>query len=173
MLTLTPLWANIWSNISIGEGGGSPLQCSCLENPRDGGAWWAAVYGVAQSRTRLKWLSSSTNISINICLSLDAEKPILLENILIASVPSSPCLNCRGVPATHRCSPNLPALQSQITYSSVCPVLGATCWSPTPAARDSTCKDGRCRQVRQPLNFLLDCLFIPSLRFSFILLQKH
>ena len=36
-----------------------PLQCSCLENPRDGGAWWAAVYGVAQSRTRLKWLSSS------------------------------------------------------------------------------------------------------------------
>ena len=39
---------------------GNPLQCSCLENPRDGGAWWAAVYGVAQSWTRLKWLSSST-----------------------------------------------------------------------------------------------------------------
>ena len=38
----------------IGEGGGDPLQCSCLENPRDGGAWWAAVYGVAQSRPRLK-----------------------------------------------------------------------------------------------------------------------
>ena len=37
-----------------GEGSGNPLQCSCLENPRDGGAWWAAVYGVAQSRTRLK-----------------------------------------------------------------------------------------------------------------------
>ena len=34
-----------------GEGNGNPLQCSCLENPRDGGAWWAAVYGVAQSRT--------------------------------------------------------------------------------------------------------------------------
>ena len=43
----------------IGEGNGNPLQCSCLENPRDGGAWWAAVYGVAQSRTRLKQLSSS------------------------------------------------------------------------------------------------------------------
>ena len=43
----------------IGEGNGKPLQCSCLENPRDGEAWWAAVYGVAQSRTRLKWLSSS------------------------------------------------------------------------------------------------------------------
>ena len=38
----------------IGEGNGNPLQCSCLEDPRDGGAWWAAVYGVAQSRTRLK-----------------------------------------------------------------------------------------------------------------------
>ena len=43
----------------IGEGNGNPLQCSCLENPRDSGAWWAAVYGVAQSRTRLKRLSSS------------------------------------------------------------------------------------------------------------------
>ena len=42
----------------IGEGNGNPLQCSCLENPRDGGAWWAAVYGVTQSRTRLTWLSS-------------------------------------------------------------------------------------------------------------------
>ena len=38
----------------IGEGNGNPLQCSCLENPRDGGGWWAAVYGVAQSQTRLK-----------------------------------------------------------------------------------------------------------------------
>ena len=45
----------------IREGNGNPLQCSCLENPRDGGAWWAAVYGVAQSQTRLKWLSSSSN----------------------------------------------------------------------------------------------------------------
>ena len=45
----------------IGEGNGNPLQCSCLENPRDGGAWWAAVYGVAQSRTRRKRLSSSSS----------------------------------------------------------------------------------------------------------------
>ena len=44
----------------IGEGNGNPLQCSCLENPRDRGAWWAAIYGVTQSRTRLKWLSSNT-----------------------------------------------------------------------------------------------------------------
>ena len=47
----------------IGEGNGNPLQCSGLENPRVGGAWWAAVYGVAQSRTRLKRLSSSSSSS--------------------------------------------------------------------------------------------------------------
>ena len=47
----------------IEEGNGNPLQCSCLENPRDRGAWWAAVYRVAQSRTRLKWLSSSSSSS--------------------------------------------------------------------------------------------------------------
>ena len=47
----------------IGEGNGNSLQCSCLENPRDGGAWWATVYGVAQSWTRLKWLGSSSSSS--------------------------------------------------------------------------------------------------------------
>ena len=45
----------------FGEGNGNPLQRSCLENPRDCGAWWAAVYGVAQSRTQLKRLSSSSS----------------------------------------------------------------------------------------------------------------
>ena len=48
-----------FSRSCFGEGNGNPLQCSCLENPRDGGAWWAAVYGVAQSWTRLKRRSSS------------------------------------------------------------------------------------------------------------------
>ena len=47
----------------IGEGHGNPLQCSCLENPRDGGAWWAAVYGL-HSRTRLKRLSSSKDLGL-------------------------------------------------------------------------------------------------------------
>ena len=50
-----------FSLLCIGEGNGNPLQCSCLENPRDGGAWWAAIYGVAQSQTRLKQLSSSSS----------------------------------------------------------------------------------------------------------------
>ena len=50
----------------IREGNGNPLQCSCLENPRDGGAWWAAVYGVAQSWTRLKRLSSSISAGVEL-----------------------------------------------------------------------------------------------------------
>ena len=49
----------------IKEGNGNPLQCSCLENPRDEGAWWAAVYGVTQSQTRLKQLSSSSSRHIS------------------------------------------------------------------------------------------------------------
>ena len=54
-------WLHFHFSLScIGEGNGSPLQCSCLENTRDGAAWWAAVHGVTQSQTRLKWLSSSS-----------------------------------------------------------------------------------------------------------------
>ena len=49
----------------IGEGNGNPLQCSCLETPRDGGAWWAAICEVAQSQTRLKRLSSSSSMNID------------------------------------------------------------------------------------------------------------
>ena len=56
-------WATSLSLSCIGEGNGNPLQCSCLENPRDGGVWWAAVYGVAQSWTRLKRFSSSSSSS--------------------------------------------------------------------------------------------------------------
>ena len=59
----TTEWFHFHFSLScIGEGNGNPLQCSCLENPRDGGAWWAAVYGVAQSWTQLKQLSSSSSM---------------------------------------------------------------------------------------------------------------
>ena len=54
-------WATSLSLWCTGEGNGNPLQCSCLENPRGSGAWWAAVYGVERSRTQLKWLSSSSS----------------------------------------------------------------------------------------------------------------
>jgi len=58
----------------IGEGNGNPLQCSCLENPRDGGACCTAVYGVAQNQTRLKRLSSSSSIvCVCVCLSIAIE----------------------------------------------------------------------------------------------------
>ena len=57
-------WATSLSLSCTGEGNGNPLQCSCLENPRDRGAWWAAVYGVTQSQTWLKRLSSSSSSSI-------------------------------------------------------------------------------------------------------------
>ena len=58
----TTKWLHFHFSLScIGEGSGNPLQCPCLENPRDRGAWWAAVYGVAQSQTRLMWLSSSSS----------------------------------------------------------------------------------------------------------------
>ena len=59
------------------EGNGNPLQCSCLENPRDGEAWWAAVYGVTQSRTQLKRISSSSSSS---------EYTDILKSILIYSI---------------------------------------------------------------------------------------
>ena len=57
------LGSTLGSRRSPGEGNGNPLQYSCLENPRDGGAWWAAVYGVAQSWTQLKRLSSSSHLT--------------------------------------------------------------------------------------------------------------
>ena len=66
------------SKVIIGEGNGTLLQYSCLENPREGGAWWAAIYGVAQSWTRLKWLSSSSS------------------RLVIAFLPRSKCLLIQG-----------------------------------------------------------------------------
>ena len=67
----TTEWLHFHFSLScIGEGNGNPLQSSCLENPRDGGAWWAAVYGVAQSWTRLKLLSSSSSSSNRFSVSL-------------------------------------------------------------------------------------------------------
>ena len=71
----------IFSLSCIGEGNGNPLQCSCLENPRDREAWWAAVYGVTQSRTRLKRLSSNSSSSLT---SPCPSKKLLDCNMLVA-----------------------------------------------------------------------------------------
>ena len=67
----------------IGEGNGNPLQCSCLENPRDGGDWWAAVYGVTQSRTRLNRFSSG-NTPLYVCTA--SLSIYLLTGISVASM---------------------------------------------------------------------------------------
>ena len=68
-----------------GEDNGTPPQCSCLENPRDGGAWWADVNGVTQSRTRLKWLSSSSHflkVGFRLCMSITQVKQCFSNCIL-------------------------------------------------------------------------------------------
>ena len=79
-----------------GEGNGNPLQRSCLENPRDGGAWWAAVHGVAQSQTQLKRLSSSSSW--------------LSETILEAYASASSALSSHTMLLKERTSSVSPAL---------------------------------------------------------------
>ena len=74
-------WATSLSR--IGEGNGNPLQCSCQENPRDSGAWWATIYGVTQSRTRLKWLSNSSS-SMHMSIPRSQEES---ENLRVQAVP--------------------------------------------------------------------------------------
>ena len=87
----------------IGEGNGNPIQRSCLENPRDGGAWWAAVYGVPQSWTRLKRLSSSSSIIGIILKLLTCGRIRHLSNFFFSPLNSIiqqllmehlPCLKC-------------------------------------------------------------------------------
>ena len=70
----------------IGERNGNPLQCSCLENPREGGAWWAAIYGIAQSQTWLKRLSSSSSSSMlnNVRYSF-SESSIIRQSVPVMS----------------------------------------------------------------------------------------
>ena len=88
----------------IGEGNGNPHQCSCLENPRDGEAWWAAVYGVAQSRTRLKWLSSSSMTPSLECI----------ENL----ATSQPCSSASFISCQDNCSNLLMTLSLTLSQSS-------------------------------------------------------
>ena len=73
----------------IGEGNGNPLQCSCLENPRDEGAWWAAVYGVAQSWTLLRRLSSSSSRAQLDGILSEPKWPGGKGNVQIQSAPAS------------------------------------------------------------------------------------
>ena len=95
----SPIFYNGYIHFSLScieEGNGNPLQCSCLENPRDWGAWWAAVYGVARSRTRLKRLSSSSSL-LYICTISPLSIPLLMTFRLL------PCLGyCKQCCNKHR-----------------------------------------------------------------------
>ena len=84
----------------IGEGNGNPLQCSCLENPRDRGAWWADIYRVAQSQTRLKQLSSSSILKIKIWY-YEANEYFVIQ--LLSHVWLCDPMNCSttGFPVLH------------------------------------------------------------------------
>ena len=86
--------------LCIGEGNGNPLQCSCLENPRNGGAWWAAVSGVTQSRTRLKRLSSSgSSSSSSVYISALLSQLVSFSPSPLWSHASSLCLSLYSCPA--------------------------------------------------------------------------
>ena len=85
----------------IGEGNGNSLQCSCLENPRDWGAWWAAVYGVPQSRTQLKRLSSSSSI-VSLFILVQLLSHVWLCDPMDCSMPGFPVLHyLPGFAQTH------------------------------------------------------------------------
>ena len=107
-----------FSLLCTGEGNGNPLQCSCLENPRDGGAWWAATYGVAQSRTRLKWVSSIYILRPSLIAQLVKNLPAMQETLV--QLLSQEDLLEKG----------------QATHSSI---LGFPCGS---AGKESTCNVG-------------------------------
>ena len=102
----------LFSLSRTGEGNGSPLQCYCLENPRDGGAWWAAVYGVALSRTRLKWHSSSSH-----SVRSDSLWPHGLQHIRPPCPSLSPWVCWNSCPLRQWCHP---AISSSVIPFSSC-----------------------------------------------------
>ena len=109
----------------IGEGNGNPLQCSCLENPRDGGAWWAAVNGVTQSRIWLKRLSSSSSSKMTVaqswptlCDPIDYSLPgSSVHGILQARILEWVAIHFSRGPSRPRIEPRSPALQADSLLS--------------------------------------------------------
>ena len=103
---------------------GNPLQCSCLENPRDGGAWWAAIYGVAQSQTRLKRLSSSSMQIMQLkpkCQSGTACSPVSNDELFIH------CLGYKVACAVGQTRKQMPALLNVAFLLSIRKMLLLLC----------------------------------------------
>ena len=110
-----------------GEGNGNPFQCSCLENPRDRGAWWAAIYAVAQSRTRLKWLSSSTanrkhkvlsSVQLNCSIMSNSLRPHEPQHARPPCLSPTPGVYPNSCPSSWWCHP---AISSSVVPFSSCP----------------------------------------------------
>ena len=106
-------WASSLSLSCIGEGNGNPLQCSCLENPRDGGAWWAAVYGVTQSRTRLKLLSSTAGSKAIKNSQVKSFPTPSHEHIYLTILTGCPTL-AAGFPGSSAVQNRLPVQEKQV-----------------------------------------------------------
>ena len=97
----------------IGKGNSNPLQCSCLENPRDGGAWWAVVYGVAQSQTQLKQLSSSSSMpSIQKSLECHVGHKRLTFHWSLLKLMSNSCSSISSSALSFLYSPTLPSIHN-------------------------------------------------------------
>ena len=118
------LYQNFWLTLKhhtrigqdAGEGNRNPLQCSCLENPRDGRAWWAAVYGVPQSQTRLKRLGSSSSHCQDTPINNFQDFP---ESISYLQLTSLVILRKESRAAALACE-NLPCLQNPAVFTDGC-----------------------------------------------------
>ena len=170
-----------------GEGNGNPLQCSCLESPRDGGAWWAAVYGVAQSQTGLKWRSSSSSSSSMVQRNL--LKTILENNIKIihiyVCVYVCVCAQSRLTPCDPKdCSPPGSSVRGMLQARKLAWVSNSfSRWSSQP--RDGTqvsCNAGRFftlwatnealnKSINIKKNTSADCYIVQMLQGSLIILS--
>ena len=130
------LWEIIRVRLGYGEGNGTPLQYSCLENPMDGGAWWAAVHGVTQSRIRLKRLSSSSSRTLRKAGGCRADKGSLVFQTHPEHLTAE--LFSPQYQPTLRQSPQQWGQQQQLGPTSLRPLRMSefkgffSSWSPTP-----------------------------------------
>ena len=117
-------WVTSLSLSCIGEGNGNPIQCSCLEKPRDGGAWWAAVYGVSQNRTRLKWCQQQqqqfSSVEFSHSVVSDSLRPLESQHARPPCPSPTPGVHSNSCPSSQWCHP---AISSSVVPFSSCPQI--------------------------------------------------